>query len=72
VAKLTHLPYGCAPTSPDHLDRLRSQSEPIHFAGRNLERRKSMSENAIWMATVNVILLLSIYGFASIAFAPWV
>jgi hypothetical protein len=29
-----------------------------------------MSENTIWMATVNVILLLTLYGFANIAFAP--
>jgi hypothetical protein len=31
-----------------------------------------MSENAIWMATVNVMLLLSLYSLGSIAFAPWV
>ena len=30
------------------------------------------SENTIWMGTVSAMLLLSLYGFGSIFFVPWV
>jgi len=31
-----------------------------------------MAENSIWLSTIGAIVLLTVYGIASYAAAPWV
>ena len=72
VIKLTNAPFAFSPISFSPSDRVPACREWSRTLSRGHPEEASMAENSVWLATVSVIFLLSVYGVASYAAIPWV